>query len=42
MQKSLIDGSKYKTKKRDKKFGKINILQFKNINFNYPGEKNRY
>lgn len=39
MQKSLIDGSKYKTKKRDKKFGKINILQFKNINFNYPGEK---
>lgn len=41
MQKTLINSSKFKSKKKSKKILKINNLNLKNVNFNYPGESKK-
>ena len=41
MQKTLINSSKFKSKKKSNKILKINLLNLKNINFNYPGESKK-
>ena len=41
MQKTLINSSKFKSKKKSKKILKINNLNLKNVNFSYPGESKK-